>query len=324
LTEFRKRHTRILPVPEAEALLNSWLEAIHIEQHSQPRELILDYQELQLSASPRLSWRNDRPWEHLEGFTAPRRLRFRDLSMIECTGLFTHLAETPGDHPIRRMYGLIHFLSDKGIDLYFMLHSADEPARLMFSAGEWNVEERSGLPLPVIMDRDWSPAPPLPIRLVPNPVNLHSRFGGDPITIHLGKRSFHQHLFVGGLDLQSELRPQMDAVLNLSENSNPWVETQGQHTADRWACKGEGAYGMEIGVIQEEAQWVIDRLLKGERVLVHCQAGFNRSPTICCAVLILLEALSAEEALERVREHRPWARPDSHHWLALKWLALHM
>jgi len=51
-------------------------------------------------------------------------------------------------------------------------------------------------------------------------------------------------------------------------------------------------------------------------------AGMNRSTTICCAVLILLEGLSAEAALERVREHHPWARPDSHHWLTLRWLEM--
>ena len=30
---------------------------------------------------------------------------------------------------------------------------------------------------------------------------------------------------------------------------------------------------------------------------------------------------AAEAALERVREHHPWARPDPYHWLALRWLA---
>jgi dual specificity phosphatase 12 len=66
---------------------------------------------------------------------------------------------------------------------------------------------------------------------------------------------------------------------------------------------------------------VIEHLKNKQRVLVHCVAGMNRSTTICCAVLILLEGLSAEAALERVREHHPWARPDSHHWLMLRWLA---
>ncbi len=78
---------------------------------------------------------------------------------------------------------------------------------------------------------------------------------------------------------------------------------------------------MDLNEIIAEAQWVIERLKAGQRVLVHCSAGFNRSVTVSCAILILLEGIPAEEALERVREHHPWSRPDPHHWLVLRWLA---
>ena len=74
--------------------------------------------------------------------------------------------------------------------------------------------------------------------------------------------------------------------------------------------------------ICQEAQWAIERLEQNQSVLVHCVAGMNRSVTICCAVLMLLEGLTAEAALERVRQHYPWTRPDSHHWLALCWLEM--
>jgi protein-tyrosine phosphatase len=78
---------------------------------------------------------------------------------------------------------------------------------------------------------------------------------------------------------------------------------------------------MDVPEIAAEARWVIDRLMAGKRILVHCSAGMNRSATICCGVLILLEGLTAEAALERVRQHHPWARPDPYHWLNLRWLA---
>jgi protein-tyrosine phosphatase len=84
--------------------------------------------------------------------------------------------------------------------------------------------------------------------------------------------------------------------------------------------KGEGSKGMSADEIRAEANWVIERLQKNENVLVHCVAGMNRSTTICCAVVMLLEGLSADEALKRVREQHPWAKPDSYHWLALRWL----
>jgi len=75
-----------------------------------------------------------------------------------------------------------------------------------------------------------------------------------------------------------------------------------------------------VDEIREEANWVIDHLKKDESVLVHCVAGMNRSTTICCATLMLLEGLTAEDALKRVREQHPWAKPDTHHWLGLRWL----
>ena len=116
-------------------------------------------------------------------------------------------------------------------------------------------------------------------------------------------------------------RPDVQLVLNVGEEPSRWTATTPLNPADRWDNKGEGSDGMDVSEITEEARWVIERLQAGQRVLVHCAAGMNRSAAICCAVLILLEGLSAEAALERVREHHPWARPDSHHWLVVRWLA---
>jgi dual specificity protein phosphatase-like protein len=132
---------------------------------------------------------------------------------------------------------------------------------------------------------------------------------------------YRHRLFIGGLEVQSADRPQVDGVLNLGEEASRWVKGQSRHFNDRTRSKGEGSNGMTVEEICEEADWVVEHLKNDQRVLVHCVAGMNRSTTICCAVLILLEGLSAEAALERVREHHPWARPDPYHWLALRWLA---
>ena len=125
---------------------------------------------------------------------------------------------------------------------------------------------------------------------------------------------------MGGLENQPAQRPQIDAVLNIGESPSAWVQGNDLHPNDRTVEKGEGSKGMSAAEIREEANWVIDQLKKDKSVLVHCVAGMNRSATICCAVLMLLEGLSAEEALIRVREQHPWAKPDSYHWLALRWL----
>jgi hypothetical protein len=116
-------------------------------------------------------------------------------------------------------------------------------------------------------------------------------------------------------------RPEVGVVLNLGDEASRWCATGEVYPTDRRVRKGEGSSGMDMTEIITEARWVIEQLKAGQRVLVHCTAGFNRSVTICCATLILLEGMPAENALERVREHHPWARPDPHHWLALRWLA---
>ena len=109
--------------------------------------------------------------------------------------------------------------------------------------------------------------------------------------------------------------------MHLCEAPNPWLATYGAHPADRHVCTGELAAGMAPEELLAEATWVAERLRAGERVLVHCAAGVNRSSTVCCATLMLLEGLTADEALARVRERHPVATPDPYHWFLLRWLA---
>jgi hypothetical protein len=157
--------------------------------------------------------------------------------------------------------------------------------------------------------------------LVPLPIDLHDYFGGDPVPVKIGDTVQEQRLFVGGLENQPNHRPpQVNAVLNLGERPSLWVKGNDVHPNDRTVQKGEGTQGMSTAEIRAEANWVIEHLQKGDNVLVHCVAGMNRSTTICCAVVMMLEGLSADKALQRVREQHPWAKPDSYHWLALRWL----
>jgi protein-tyrosine phosphatase len=64
----------------------------------------------------------------------------------------------------------------------------------------------------------------------------------------------------------------------------------------------------------------VEALRAGRRVLVHCAAGINRSSSVCCAALMLMEGLRPQEALARVRERHPEAHPDPYHWFALQHL----
>jgi len=314
-------HARILEFPYAASLSGARLEALHEESHDGQRDLLLDYLELNYLAPTELLEKNGKVFERVQGKYIPRRLRCANLRWIKCVGFYTHLETIPVEHGGRSLRGAIYW-RPPGEEAYFLLfHGSDEPATLMFSAHQFILEERHGQDEPVDFLRDWCVPPAQPQGLVPIRRQMHSRYGGDPITIHLGTHRFHKRLFVGGIDAQSYQRPSVEAVLNLGEEASLWVKGDQVDPPDRWSCKGEGLRGMERGEIVEEAEWVLSRLRGGQRVLVHCSAGLNRSVTVCCAVLILLEGLSAEAALKRVFEHHPWARPDSHHWLMLRWLA---
>jgi hypothetical protein len=315
------RHHRILAFPYTDSLASARLDALYEESQGQRRDLVMDYQELCLLGPPELFSRNGQPCERVQGNYVPRRLRFAGLRWLERTGLYTQLETIPLDHDARSLRGILYFCPSGKDALCLLFNGSDEPATLMFSARRFIQEDRSGPVEPVDFVRDWSPPPPLPARLVPAPKQLHHRYSGDPITIRLGARTYHQRFFIGGLDYQREHRPAVDAVLNLGEEPSRWVTATQSYPNDRWDCKGEEKHGMDVAEITQEAQWVIERLRAGQRILVHCSAGLNRSATLCCGVLILLEGISAEAALDRVREYHPWARPDTHHWLALRWLA---
>ena len=311
------RRTRILDYPHTASLVNARLDGWHEEVQRQHTELVLDYSMLSLHSPLEPFEQHGRPCERVRGEYVPRRLRFRDVRWVKSSGMYTNLREVPLHDSARVLEGLLSWRNAEGVENCLLLDHARAASRLSFSAHTVISTNRSGFSEPVNYVRDWSPPPLLPARLIPESRQLYDRYGGDPITIHLEGRAHRQRLFVGGLQHQTTHRPQVDAVLNLSENVNAWTLAE----LDRWVLKGEGKHGMDTAELKAEARWVIAHLEVGHRVLVHCTVGFNRSVTVCCAVLILLEGLSAEEALARVRVNHPWARPDSHHWLVLRWLA---
>ncbi|KAF8637468.1 hypothetical protein AX16_010796 [Volvariella volvacea WC 439] len=57
-------------------------------------------------------------------------------------------------------------------------------------------------------------------------------------------------------------------------------------------------------------QFIEKELEKGRGVLVHCQAGVSRSATIVAAYLMYSRDISADEALEIIREKRPIVEPN--------------
>lgn len=315
-------HTRIVQIPDPETIQGGRLDSLCVEMVGKRRDLIMDFQGFVPSKPSLILMEQDIVYERLEGHFTPRRLHFVSISDLKQTGLYQNLDALPPLHEARTIRDILAFRPiERGGVYVILINSAPDGTELEFHAQKMIAEPRKGKREPIEFVRDWSAAPSMPARLVPETKSLYRQFGGDPITIRVNGKIQKRRLFIGGLDKQSETRPNVDAVLNLSESPSRWLTAGAPDPRDRWENKGEGRDGMSLEEIAAEAMWTLERLNQGQRVLVHCAAGMNRSSTICCAALILQEKLSAEQALARVRERHPWARPDSLHWLKLRWLA---
>lgn len=256
--------------------------------------------------------------ERVTGRYIPLDIKFSNVYQMKESGYLNNLEQYALDDPSRTI-NFMHSWIMPGMDDIFHMLSLIKAGTNFFASSVTHTQGEAGEPF--TMERDWSPSPPMPEGEVPQPYDTYDRFGGDPVIVNLNGKSLEDKLFVGGIENQPEERPvEIDAVLNIGEKPSVWVKDDSLHPNDRTVEKGEGSEGMSPEEIRAEAAWVIDHLNKEESVLIHCVAGMNRSTTVTCAVLMQLEGLTAEQALQRVYEHHPWAKPDSHHWLMLRWL----
>lgn len=70
--------------------------------------------------------------------------------------------------------------------------------------------------------------------------------------------------------------------------------------------------GLLPGQIELTVRSAIWWLEDGERVYVHCRAGWQRSATVAAAIVALREDVEPEQALELIRERKPTAQPLPH------------
>jgi hypothetical protein len=313
----QRLHARLLRFPEGQDPSGGRVVAVRVEEKGKWNDVVLDYDELQVKGTPRMFEQEGRPWEEVDGIYHPRRLRFVGAEVVEGGAFVGYFDSLPPEERARIIKDAAGWRTMEGKTFYYF---GLRQGLLVVTAQRCEAEERDGRGETVLLSRNQCPSPTFGARLVPNRRRLYERYGGDAVAVRLNGRLQWRRLFIGGMDMQGAARPEVGAVLNLSEYASRWVVTEVRHEADRWAAKSEGSKGMGASEIAEEARWVIERLEAGQRVLVHCTAGMNRSATVCCAVVMLLEGISAESALARVRETHPWARPDGYHWLALRWM----
>ena len=147
-----------------------------------------------------------------------------------------------------------------------------------------------------------------------------ARYGGSPIPICYAGQYSHTRLYLGPsrTELGEIMHPEVEGIVNLCELDDLWP----LGVDDRRWPRGEGIFGYTWEKLAADAHEVADLIQAGKRVLIHCMAGVNRSPTLTCATIMQVEGIAASTALRRVQRFHPPARPEDRHWQALRQLEI--
>lgn len=94
--------------------------------------------------------------------------------------------------------------------------------------------------------------------------------------------------------------PRFDAILNLYQ----WGEYVVPEGVEQLTVEMYDSLDAISDQVDELADTVIRWLNDGKRVLVHCQAGLNRSSLVVARVLMKKYDMSADEAIKLIREQR--------------------
>lgn len=115
----------------------------------------------------------------------------------------------------------------------------------------------------------------------------------------------YHELYHGGCDRRLVLPKEIDNVISLYQSEaymiRPDCETYVE-TIEMYDAEGD-VDGVEVRRLAEK----VNELRKTGTVLVHCQAGLNRSSLIAGASLILTGRFTAKEAIDMMRQKRSLA-----------------
>jgi atypical dual specificity phosphatase len=108
-------------------------------------------------------------------------------------------------------------------------------------------------------------------------------------------------------------------VLNLAEDEE---YEPGQHQQVATALEAAGIREERMSLIdfgrlppealEEAVRKVVSWLKEGDRVYLHCRAGWQRSPSVAAGVIAVYDGLDIEQALGVVRARKPSAEPLEH------------
>jgi ADP-ribosyl-[dinitrogen reductase] hydrolase len=120
-------------------------------------------------------------------------------------------------------------------------------------------------------------------------------------------------------DVQTLAHDGVTRVMNLCENTE---YEQGERAAVEAALHDAGILerrvelvdygGLMPGAIELAAEQVAAWLADGERVYLHCRAGWQRSATVAAAALALRDGVEPDEALAAIKRRKPSSEPLPH------------
>ena len=133
------------------------------------------------------------------------------------------------------------------------------------------------------------------------------------------------NLFQGGTDdldvihlAQTNTRPRVDLPFDAIVTMYAWARPADWNIQEfRYGVPDASISDIDLNRLRQAVEFGYDRWKAGDRVLVRCQAGLNRSGLVL-ALILIKDGLAPQEAINRIRENRgsdALFNADFHNWL---------
>jgi protein-tyrosine phosphatase len=119
------------------------------------------------------------------------------------------------------------------------------------------------------------------------------------------------NLFQGGTDdldvvhlAQTNNRPRTDLPFDAIVTMYAWARPADWNIQEfRYGVPDASIKDIDLDRLRQAVEFGYDRWKQGDRVLVRCQAGLNRSGLVL-ALILIKDGLSPQEAINRIRDNR--------------------
>ena len=133
------------------------------------------------------------------------------------------------------------------------------------------------------------------------------------------------NLFQGGTDdldvihlAQTNSRPRVDLPFDAIVTMYAWARPADWKVQEfRYGVPDASITDIDLDRLRQAVDFGYDRWKQGDRVLVRCQAGLNRSGLVL-ALILIKDGLKPAEAIARIRDNRgedALFNRDFHNWL---------